>query len=80
MPNRLEKDLKERYLTDVLRGDESRLKKIKISVEAPSDRQHLVFCGGAILADVQKDRAEFWLTKKEYEELGVEKALAKCQM
>ena len=35
MPNRLQKDIQERYLRDILQGDESRLKKFPINVESP---------------------------------------------
>jgi len=35
MPNRLHKDIQNRYLKDILQGDETRLKKCKINVEAP---------------------------------------------
>ena len=31
----------------------------------------MVFIGGAVLADVMKDKEEFWMTKAAYEEQGV---------
>jgi len=31
----------------------------------------MVFIGGAVLADVMKDKEEFWITKAEYEEKGL---------
>jgi len=53
------------------------MKKYKISVEDPPRRKHMVFLGGAVLADIMKDRAEFWMTKREYEEQGLTRVLAK---
>ena len=41
-----------------------------ISVEDPPKRKHLVFQGGAVFANVFKDRDEVWITKREYEEKG----------
>ena len=31
----------------------------------------MVFIGGAVLADVMKDRDDFWMSRKEYEENGL---------
>ena len=71
LPSRLEKDIKERYLRDVLKGDADRLKKFKIKIEDPPRRKHMVFLGGSVLADIMKDRDEFWMTKSEYDEVGL---------
>ncbi|ORX87051.1 Actin/actin-like protein [Anaeromyces robustus] len=75
LPSRLEKEVKQLYLQKVLNGDTSRLSKFKIKVEDPPTRKHLVFIGGAVLAEIYKDREEFWITKKEIDEHGIEKAL-----
>lgn len=56
LPSRLEKDIKDRYLKDVLKGDKERMKKFKIKIEDPPRRKHLVFGGGSVLADIMKDR------------------------
>lgn len=32
----------------------------------------MVFIGGAVLADVMKDREDFWMSKAEYEEKGID--------
>lgn len=45
--------------------------KFKIRVEDPPTRKDMVFIGGAVLADVRKDRDEFWLSKQEYQEQGL---------
>lgn len=80
MPSRLEKDIRSRFLEEILKGDETRVKKFKINVEAPSNRKHLVFLGGSVLADLMKDKDEFWITKTDYEELGIERALSSLKM
>ncbi|KAI9991030.1 hypothetical protein PInf_018648 [Phytophthora infestans] len=71
LPSRLEKDIKQRYLTDVLKGDKSRLSKFRLRINDPPRRKHLVFQGGSVLADVMKDNDAFWLLKSEYEEHGL---------
>lgn len=89
-PSRLEKEMKQLYLTRVLGGDGSRLKvchhispscgvapvadiqqNFKIRIEDPPRRKHMVFLGGAVLADIMKDRDAFWVTKAEWDEQGV---------
>ena len=52
-------------------GDVSRLSKFKIRIEDPPRRKHMVFLGGAVLANVMKDRDDFWISKAEYDEQGV---------
>ena len=37
-------------------GNVDRMKKIKIKVEDPPRRKHMVFSGGSVLADIMKDR------------------------
>ena len=72
LPSRLEKDLKARYLKDVLKGDKERLKKIKINIEDPPRRKHMVWLGGSVLANIMKDQTEgFWITKQQYDEEGL---------
>ena len=31
----------------------------------------MVFLGGAVLANVMKDREDFWISREEYEEQGI---------
>mmetsp|Transcript_1442 Transcript_1442/g.1273 ORF Transcript_1442/g.1273 Transcript_1442/m.1273 type:complete len:394 (-) Transcript_1442:1203-2384(-) len=71
LPTRLEKDIKDRYLRDVLKGNVERLKKFKIKIEDPPRRKHMVFLGGSVLADIMKDKPEFWITKQDYDEQGI---------
>ena len=71
LPSRLEREIKQFYLERVLKGDTERLSNFKIRIEDPPRRKDMVFIGGAVLADVMKDKEEFWITKAEYEEQGV---------
>ena len=38
-----------------------------------------VFLGGSVLADIMRERSEFWMSKREYEEDGIDRCLAKCR-
>jgi len=76
LPSRLEKEVKQLYLSRVLGNDTSRLKKFKIRVEDPPRRKHMVFLGGAVLGDIMRNKEGFWISRQEWDELGV-KALDK---
>ncbi|KDQ19499.1 hypothetical protein BOTBODRAFT_102304 [Botryobasidium botryosum FD-172 SS1] len=71
LPSRLEKEMKQLYLTRVLNGDPARLNKFKLRIEDPPRRKHMVFLGGAVLADIMKDKEAFWISKAEWEEQGI---------
>eukprot|EP01134_Creolimax_fragrantissima_P000334 CFRG0334T1 len=71
LPSRLEREIKQLYLEGVLKGDTSRLKNFKVRIEDPPRRKHMVFLGGAVLADIMKDTPEFWMSKADYEENGL---------
>lgn len=71
LPSRLEREIKQLYLERVLKGDTEKLAKFKIRIEDPPRRKHMVFLGGAVLAEIMKDRNEFWMTRAEYEEKGL---------
>lgn len=47
------------------------LQKFKIRIEDPPRRKHMVFMGGAVLANIMKDKDSFWLSRAEYEEKGL---------
>ena len=51
-----------------------RSQKMKIRIEDPPRRKHMVFLGGAVLAHIMKDKPEFWYTKAEYQEQGAARA------
>ncbi|KAF4523271.1 hypothetical protein B566_EDAN006894 [Ephemera danica] len=61
LPSRLEREIKQLYLE----------RKFKIRIEDPPRRKDMVFIGGAVLAEVMKDRDTFWMTREEYQEKGI---------
>ncbi|XP_077284527.1 actin-related protein 2 [Arctopsyche grandis] len=71
LPSRLEREIKQLYLERVLKNDTDKLAKFKIRIEDPPRRKDMVFIGGAVLAEVMKDRDSFWLSKNEYNEQGI---------
>lgn len=71
LPSRMTRELKQLYFQNVVKGDVTQYKKFKIGVEDPPRRKHLVFLGGAVLADIMKNNLPWWVTKKEYEEQGI---------
>jgi len=72
LPSRMEKEVRQLYLQKVLKGNTENMKKFKIRIEDPPRRKHMVFLGGAVLADIMKDKPSFWMTKAEYAEQGIE--------
>jgi len=72
LPSRLEKEIRQLYLAKVLKGDATKLAKFKCRIEDPPRRKHMVFLGGAVLAEIMKDRSEFWISRKDYEEKGIQ--------
>nr|XP_039259140.1 actin-related protein 2 isoform X1 [Styela clava] len=72
LPSRMEREIKQLYLQGVLKGDTSKLsnRKFKIRIEDPPRRKHMVFLGGAVLADIMKDKDSFWMSRQEYLEKG----------
>jgi len=71
LPSRLEREMKQLYLERVLKGKTETFSKFKVRIEDPPRRKHMVFLGGAVLADIIKDKDETWILKREYEEKGV---------
>jgi actin-related protein 2 len=70
LPTRLEKDIRAKYLQGVLKGDKSRLNRLKLRIEDPPRRRNMVFLGASVLGDIMRDRDDFWITKSEWEESG----------
>jgi len=70
LPSRLEKEMKRLYLEKILKNDKKKLSKFKLRIEDPPRRKHMVFLGGSVLADIMKDRPEFWISKAEWAEHG----------
>ena len=77
LPSRLEKEIKALYLQQIAKGDATQAAKLKLRIEDPPRRKHMVFLGGSVLADIMKDKEAFWMTKAEWHEKGVA-VLSKC--
>ncbi|XP_033219229.1 actin-related protein 2 isoform X2 [Belonocnema kinseyi] len=71
LPSRLEREIKQLYLERVLKNDTSTLNKFKIKIEDSPRRKDMVFMGGAVLAEITKDRDAVWMLREEYEEKGL---------
>ena len=65
-----EKELKQLWLTKVLNNDPSRLNKFKVRIEDPPRRRHMVFLGGAVLANIMAQNESMWITQQEWAEQG----------
>jgi len=70
LSSRLEREIKQLYLERVLKGNTDSLSKFKLRVEDQPYRKDIVFMGGSMLANVMKDRDDFWISKSEYQEQG----------
>nr|P53487.1 RecName: Full=Actin-related protein 2; AltName: Full=Actin-like protein 2 [Acanthamoeba castellanii]AAC46911.1 Arp2 [Acanthamoeba castellanii] len=77
LPSRLEKEIKRLYFERVAKGNKVSMQKFKCRIEDPPRRKHMVFLGGAVLAEIMKDKTAFWMNKSEYEEQGP-RVLRKC--
>ncbi|KAI7998146.1 Actin-related protein 2 [Camellia lanceoleosa] len=54
LPSRLEKEILDRYLEAVLKGNKDGLKKLQLRIEDPPRRKDMVYLGGAVLAGIMK--------------------------
>lgn len=70
LPSRMEKEMRQAYLERVVKNDLKAAAKFKLRIEDPPRRKHMVFLGGSVLADIMKDRPEFWISKAEWQEQG----------
>jgi len=78
LPSRLEKDIIQLYrdnqkktnkgITDT-QLDEV-MSRFQCKIEDPPRRKHMVFLGGAVLAEIMKDRNNFWVSRDEYKKKG----------
>ncbi|CRL02582.1 CLUMA_CG015780, isoform A [Clunio marinus] len=76
-PSTIENDVKHLYLKNVLLNDSEKLKRFKVRVDKYASDNEKVYVGGALLAKVNIERDAFWITKKEFESIGL-KVLDKC--
>ncbi|KAG7346620.1 actin family protein [Nitzschia inconspicua] len=80
LPERINKELNERYTREVLQGDESRSMGWKPQVHAPKSRKHLVFEGATVFASLISSDTSFWVTSQEYSQGGIQCVLEKCNI
>ncbi len=70
LPTRLEREIKQLYIDRVLGGQAERLEsatnRFNLKIEDPPRRKNNVFIGGAVLANVVKAEADFWITQEEW--------------
>ena len=50
-------------------------KELKLRIEDPPRRKHMVFLGGAVLADIMADKAEFWALRSNWKSKGYDYAI-----
>lgn len=71
LPSRIEKDMRQSFLTHAAKGDVSRLSRFKLCVEDPPRRKNMVFLGAAVMAKLSEETPENWMTRAEWEECGM---------
>lgn len=52
----------------VMQGNREGLRKFKLKIESPPRREHIVFCGGSVLADIMRSQDDFWISREEWQE------------
>ncbi len=77
LPSRLEKDIRGLFADRIAKGNQAQINKFVCRIEDPPRRKHMVFLGGAVLAEIMKDKQQFWMNKTEWQEMGVN-VLRKC--
>jgi len=77
LPTRMLKEITNLYIKEVTKGGEV---KIKINIEDPPRRKHMVFQGGSVLAGITEGKPEWWISKEEYEEHGSKILHQKCPL
>jgi len=70
LPTRLEQDMRSLYSERILKGATGGSGKIKIRIEDPPKRKHMVWQGGAVLADLMQNNEAFWVSRAEWAESG----------
>jgi len=77
LPSRLEKEIRQLYGEKIAKGNQAQIAKFRCRIEDPPRRKHMVFLGGAVLAEIMKDKQAFWMNKSEWSEMGTN-VLRKC--
>jgi len=50
---------------------------MEIKINDPPRRRYNVFIGGTVVANLFKDKPEFWISKKDYAEIGADRCADK---
>jgi len=77
LPTRMLKEVTQLYTTKICKGGPM---KMKINIEDPPRRKHMVFQGGAVLAGITADQDDWWISKQEFEEEGFNVLHKKCPL
>lgn len=67
LPTRMHKEITDLYIKHISKGGPM---KMKINIEDPPKRKHLVFQGGSVLAGITGEQDDWWISKAEWEEHG----------
>lgn len=80
LSTRIENDIRDLVLKNILKGNEKQLKEYKIKVEDPPNRRYLVYLGATVLANLSKDKANQWISHSEFKEIGADKSAKHWQI
>ena len=69
LSSRLEKDIRELYVSTVSKGEVNHVAK-SINVIAQPNRKHAVFTGAAVFAKYIANHQNEWIRRSEWEEAG----------
>jgi len=78
LPSRLERDMNQLMMDKMKKAHKPGQAEpvlsdqLKVRIEDPPRRKHMVFIGGAVLAGIMRDRESFWVSKQEYNEHGAD--------
>ncbi len=61
----------------VLQGEKEGLRNFKLKIDNPPLREHIVFSGGSVLADIMQSQDSFWVSRQEWQE-DPHRAMKKC--
>jgi actin-related protein 2 len=85
LPSRLDKDVRKYFRDNAFKTNNQLgetelngiMNKFPLRIEDPPRRKHMVFLGGAVLAEIMKDKPSFWVSKQEYDANGIDYCINK---
>ena len=72
---RLERELEKLYDERILKGQGDKTAKSVICIEAPPRRKNMVFLGGAVYANLVKDTPAQWISRRDFQEQGIDRCV-----